>query len=251
MNRCSNHLLGVPIAQQNLNDLSDEALEAIRTKGKQIVFACANPHSIVTAQSDPDFMSALNDANQIVADGVGVAVMAKHLKISSGPRITGSDYFFSVMRGLNDSGTGRVFFFGSSDEVLDLISARLRREYPRLTIAGTYSPPFGTWSEEENELMIARINEAKPDVLWVGMTAPKQEKWVFANRHKLKVPVIGSVGAVFDFFAGTHPRAPRWMCRLGLEWVYRLMKEPRRMWRRNFISTPLFLLLVIKHHILR
>jgi N-acetylglucosaminyldiphosphoundecaprenol N-acetyl-beta-D-mannosaminyltransferase len=88
-------------------------------------------------------------------------------------------------------------------------------------------------------------------VLWVGMTAPKQEKWVHANARALSVPVIGSVGAVFEFFAGTNPRAPQWMCTLGIEWLYRLMREPRRMWRRNFVSTPRFLRMVMMHHVLR
>ena len=98
--------------------------------------------------------------------------------------------------------------------------------------------------------MIRLINDAQPDVLWVGMTAPKQETWVQTNRKRLRVPVIGSIGAVFDFYAGTHPRSPRWICRLGLEWVYRFVREPRRMWRRNFVSAPKFIGLIVWRHIL-
>ncbi len=97
--------------------------------------------------------------------------------------------------------------------------------------------------------MIATINEAEPDVLWVGMTAPKQEKWVHANVDSLNARVIGSVGAVFDFFAGTAPRAPQWMCSLGLEWLHRLAREPRRMWRRIFVSTPVFVRKVLAQHV--
>lgn len=99
--------------------------------------------------------------------------------------------------------------------------------------------------------MVEHIRAARPDVLWVGMTAPKQEKWVHANAAALDVPVIGSVGAVFDFFAGTNPRAPRWMCALGIEWVYRLAREPRRMWRRTVISAPRFLRMVVSRHVLQ
>ena len=99
--------------------------------------------------------------------------------------------------------------------------------------------------------MVASINDADPDVLWVGMTAPKQEKWVEANRHQLHAPVIASIGAVFDFYAGINPRAPQWMCTLGIEWLYRLLREPRRMWRRTFISAPKFVALVIWRHVLR
>lgn len=98
--------------------------------------------------------------------------------------------------------------------------------------------------------MVAKIQEARPDVLWVGMTAPKQEKWVEENRRQLDVAVIGSIGAVFDFYAGTHPRAPQWICKMGIEWMYRVIREPRRMWRRNFISSPKFVALVIWRHLL-
>ena len=98
--------------------------------------------------------------------------------------------------------------------------------------------------------MVQTINDAKPDVLWVGMTAPKQEKWVEENRHNLTVPVIGSIGAVFDFYAGTYARAPQWVCRIGLEWAYRFLLEPRRMWQRNCVSAPKFLWLVMSRHVL-
>jgi N-acetylglucosaminyldiphosphoundecaprenol N-acetyl-beta-D-mannosaminyltransferase len=142
-----------------------------------------------------------------------------------------------------------VFYFGSSDHVLALIRERMQRDFPHVEVCGTLSPPFGTWSSEENCVMVEKINAARPDVLWVGMTAPRQEKWVRANRRQLTAPVIGSIGAVFDFFAGTLPRAPGWMCRVGLEWLYRLIREPRRMWRRNFVSTPVFIWLVLRRHL--
>jgi N-acetylglucosaminyldiphosphoundecaprenol N-acetyl-beta-D-mannosaminyltransferase len=98
--------------------------------------------------------------------------------------------------------------------------------------------------------MVASINDADPDLLWVGMTAPKQEKWVEENRHRLHAAVIASIGAVFDFYAGVNPRAPQWMCKLGIEWLHRLVREPRRMWRRTFISAPKFVALVIWRHLL-
>lgn len=214
------------------------------------MFACANPHSLVVAQTDSEFKEALTQANLVVADGVGITLTAKMIGLSIGQRITGHDYFFSLLKSMQHRGQGRVFFFGSSQQVLALLARRFVAEFPELTLCGTYSPPFGSWSEEEDRRMTAVINEATPDVLWVGMTAPKQEKWVAANCGRLNARVIGSIGAVFDFYAGTYSRAPRWISKIGLEWAYRFILEPRRMWRRNFVSTPRFIWLVLKQHVL-
>ena len=250
MAREAGFLLGIPVDRKSLAVAIEESLQAIDRKISQRVFACANPHSLVVAQSDPSFQSALTQANLVVTDGVGVAFMARLVGVEIGPRITGADYFQAVLKAIQQRGGGRVFFFGSSQRVLDLIAKRFAADFPSLTLCGTLSPPFGSWSDEENRRMVQVISDAKPDVLWVGMTAPKQEKWVEANRRQLKTSVIGSIGAVFDFYAGNYARAPLWICRIGLEWVYRLMLEPRRMWQRNFVSAPMFLWLVLCRHVL-
>ncbi|NGZ96163.1 MAG: glycosyltransferase [Nitrospira sp. WS110] len=243
-------LLDIPIGSKPLTALTRDSLAAIEGNRAQTVFACANPHSLVIAQTDAAFKEALIRAEQVVADGVGITFMARLANVRRGPRITGHDYFFSLLNGLQQRGRGRVFFFGSSQLVLDLIAKRFVDDFPSLTLCGLCSPPFGSWSADENERMVQVINGARPDVLWVGMTAPKQEKWVEANRRHLQVPVIGSIGAVFDFYAGTHPRSPDWICKIGLEWAYRFMREPRRMWRRNVISAPKFVVLVMWRHLL-
>src|SRR3569623_1752908 len=222
--RDAGSLLGVAIDRKPLDQLVDDALDAITRRGPRVTFACANPHSLVTAQEDSFFLR---------------------------PRNTGSDFFSGVMESLERRGGGRVFFFGSSQRVLDLIAERCVREYPHVIVCGMLSPPYRQWSDEENEAMLMQINNARPDVLWVGMTAPKQEKWVEANQGRLHTPVVGCIGAVFDFYAGTYPRAPQWMCSAGIEWLYRLLKEPQRMWRRNLISSPLFVLLVLRRHLFR
>jgi N-acetylglucosaminyldiphosphoundecaprenol N-acetyl-beta-D-mannosaminyltransferase len=248
--RNAGQLLGIAIDRTSLKEATEEALHAIGRKIPPIVFACANPHSLAVAQHDGLFRTALTQANVVVADGVGVTMMARLVGVQIGPRVTGTDYFQAVLNALQQRGGGRVFFFGSSQRVLDLISARFASEYPSLTLCGTLSPPYGTWSEEENQRMVETISEARPDVLWVGMTAPKQEKWVEVNRQQLNTPVIGSIGAVFDFYAGTYSRAPQWICNIGLEWAYRFMLEPRRMWERNFVSAPKFVWLVVRRHVL-
>jgi N-acetylglucosaminyldiphosphoundecaprenol N-acetyl-beta-D-mannosaminyltransferase len=243
-------LLGVPIDRTPLDEAVSDAINAIEGLRSQLVFACANPHSLVEAQSDSEFRRALCHADLTVADGIGVILMARLARIPIGPRITGSDFFFAVLDALRRRGGGRVFFFGSSPQVIERIRERFVRDYGELTLCGTLSPPYRAWTDDENAAMVAQINAAAPDVLWVAMTAPKQEKWVDVNRGALSARVIGSIGAVFDFYAGTHPRAPRWMCKLGLEWLYRLLREPRRMWRRTLVSSPKFVGLMIWRHVL-
>ncbi|MFD2111277.1 WecB/TagA/CpsF family glycosyltransferase [Thiorhodococcus fuscus] len=240
-------ILSIPISERPLGALIDESLEAIHGTRPSVVFACANPHSVMVAQKDDTFREALQNADQVVADGAGLCLMARIARINVGPRITGDDYFRALMTRLNDSGEGRVFFFGSSPETLETIGRRFATDFPRLTLCGSLAPPFRSWTDEENSRMLAQINTARPDVLWIGMTAPRQEKWAQSNRKNLKAPVIGSIGAVFDFFAETKARAPDWVSNLGFEWAYRLALEPNRLWRRTLISAPTFVLAVIRN----
>lgn len=243
-------ILGIGINVINLGDAVAPSLEAINRERGHVVFACANPHSLVVAQSDREFKSALQYADLVVPDGIGIILAARIIGLDIPLRITGNDYYQAIMRAIDSKGGTRVCFFGSSQKVLDLIREKVEIEFPSVEICAMISPPYRDWSEAENNEMIAQINRARPDVLWVGMTAPKQEKWVQRNRDVIDVAVIGSIGAVFDFVAGTNPRAPDWMCRLCLEWLYRLIREPRRMWKRNFVSTPRFLGLAIWKHLL-
>lgn len=242
-------MLGISIGTRTLNQILDACETAIRERRNSFVFACANPHSLVVSRDDPDFRKALINASAVVADGVGCTLAATLAGVSVGPRITGSDYFAAIMTSLNRTG-GRAFFFGSSQAVLAKLTKRVSIDYPHVD-TDSLSPPYGPWSQEENRVMVEKICKFKPDVLWVGMTAPKQEKWVFANEAQLRVPVIGSIGAVFDYYAGVTQRAPQWICDLGLEWLYRLPREPRRLWRRTMISAPQFLWLVLCERIRR
>jgi N-acetylglucosaminyldiphosphoundecaprenol N-acetyl-beta-D-mannosaminyltransferase len=238
-------MLGISIWEEGLELLAERSVSAIdawrAARGQPFVFACANPHSLVVSERDPEFKSALQGASAVVADGVGLTMIARSLyggRMIS--RITGSDYFSTVMRALNGR-AGRTAFFGSRPEVLQRIVARCAVDFPRVIVAAAISPPYGAWSEEANARFLEEIRQADVDALWVGMTAPKQEKWVQANRQHLRAGVIGSVGAVFDYYAGTVKRAPSWVCRAGLEWAYRFVREPARLWERNFVSTPRFM----------
>jgi N-acetylglucosaminyldiphosphoundecaprenol N-acetyl-beta-D-mannosaminyltransferase len=235
-------ILEIPIGVSSLEDIAQDAVAAIDGRAGQIVFACANAHSMNMSRRDKKFRQALLDADQVVADGSGVRFVARLAGKDVGPRIIGQAYFEALMKKLKSRNSGRVYFFGSSEATLNLIDQRFKRDYPELTFCGATSPPFGEWSDEANEEFLAKINDARPDVLWVGMTAPKQEVWVYENRRSLDVPVIGSIGAVFDFFAGTVKSSPQWVRTIGLEALYRLAMEPRRLWRRVLISSVTFLI---------
>ncbi len=212
-----------------------------------------NAHSFNTAQKDDAFAEALKGGDYLIPDGAGIVKACRWLKAESRPkeRIAGWDLFTfemnrldSKMKECKNEGMkkGKVMFLGSSEKVLSLIRKRAARDYPNLEIV-TFSPPYKLeFSEEDNRTMIKAINDADPDLLWIGMTAPKQEKWAYSHWQELDIHChCGTIGAVFDFYAGTVKRAPLWWQRNSLEWLYRLLMEPRRMWRRYIIGNAMFL----------
>jgi N-acetylglucosaminyldiphosphoundecaprenol N-acetyl-beta-D-mannosaminyltransferase len=210
--------------------------------------ACLNPHSAAIARNDIDFDEALKAADYLVPDGAGIVLASRILGGGIRERITGSDVFRGVNEAMNSRGQGSCFFLGSSEEILARIREKMVKDFPNVEVLGTYSPPFkDEFTEEENRLMIEAVNMAKPDVLWVGMTAPKQEKWIYKNKDKLNVKFIAAVGGVFDFYSGNIKRNEYpWFLEHCLEWLPRLIQEPGRLWKRTFISAPLFLFLVLK-----
>lgn len=212
---------------------------------RQIVINTLNPHSLVTAQHDEEFKQALLHSDGLIPDGVGIVWAIQWLKGIRIDKIAGADLHLMVLKRLNQIG-GSVFYLGASKNTLTKIKERIQAEYPRIRV-GSFSPPYrNKFSEAETEAMIHQVNTFRPTVLFVGMTAPKQEKWIAANRHLLNARFISGVGAVFGFYGGTSARPPQWMIQVGLEWLGRLIKEPRRMWRRNFVSTPKFLYYILQ-----
>ena len=207
-----------------------------------------NAHSYNTALKDSLFAEVLVNGDALIPDGISVVKACRWLKAKSQPteRIAGWDLFVFEMERLNKRG-GRCMFMGSSENVLTRIKEKAAVEYPNIEVL-TYSPPYKPeFSEEDNKAIISAINNANPDLLWIGMTAPKQEKWTYSRWKELDIHChVGTIGAVFDFFAGTLERAPIWWQRHGLEWLYRLIREPRRMWKRYIIGNALFLWNVMK-----
>ncbi len=202
-----------------------------------------NAHSYNTALKDDLFAEALMKGDALIPDGASIVKACRWIKAKSQPkeRIAGWDLFEFEMERLNQRG-GKCMFMGSSEKVLGLIKERAAVVYPNIEVV-TYSPPYKPeFSKEDNDAIVAAINAANPDLLWIGMTAPKQEKWTYSHWKELNIHChVGAIGAVFDFFAGTVERAPIWWQEHGLEWLYRLLKEPKRMWRRYIIGNTLFL----------
>ena len=219
--------------------------------GKKLINTI-NAHSYNTALKDGLFAEALQRGDALIPDGASIVMACRWLKAKSQPkeRIAGWDLFEFEMERLNRTG-GKCFFMGSSENTLALIRERARKVYPNITVE-TYSPPYKPeFRDEDNRAIIGAIHRADPDLLWIGMTAPKQEKWTYSHWDELKIRChTGTIGAVFDFFAGTVERAPKWWQDHSLEWLYRLLKEPRRMWRRYIIGNALFIWNVAKERIL-
>lgn len=220
---------------------SKKELEAL-PEGKLLINTI-NAHSYNTALKDDFFAEALMKGDALIPDGASIVMACRKLKAKSQPkeRIAGWDLFTMEMERLNRKG-GTCFFMGSSEKVLKLIREKGKTVYPNIRIE-TYSPPYKPeFSEAENREIIEAINRANPDLLWIGMTAPKQEKWAYRHWNELHIHChCGTIGAVFDFFAGTMERAPMWWQEHSLEWLYRLIKEPKRMWRRYIIGNTLFI----------
>ena len=239
---------------KELNILGSKVELASLPEGKLLINTI-NAHSYNTARKDSRFAEALMNGDVLIPDGVSIVKACRWIKAKSQPkeRIAGWDLFSFEMEILERESVKcemlkkTVMFMGSSQRVLDLIVKRAAEVYPHLKVV-TYSPPYKPeFSDEDNKAIIDAINAANPDLLWIGMTAPKQEKWTYSHWEKLDIHChVGTIGAVFDFFAGTVERAPMWWQRHGLEWLYRLLKEPKRMWRRYIIGNALFLWNMLK-----
>lgn len=226
----------------------DKTLSSL-TPGKTLINTI-NAHSYNVSRTDEYFREALQQSDVLIPDGISVVLAMKWLSGQKLTKIAGADLFFYEMNRLQQNG-GKVFFLGSSQATLDKIKARAAKEFPGVQVY-TYSPPYKpAFSDEDNAGMLAAVNAVQPDVLFVGMTAPKQEKWAYQHYAQLQVGHIGCIGAVFDFYAGTVQRAPGWMIKLGLEWLYRLVKEPQRMWRRYLIGNTKFVYYVVREKLLK
>lgn len=208
-----------------------------------------NAYSYIMTLEDNFLREVLQKSEVLLPDGISIVYAIRWLTGKKIKKIAGADLFFYEMERLQKT-EGKCFFLGSTSDTLNKIYGRIEREYPNIKVQ-TYSPPFKSeFSDDDNSAMIDAINSFQPDVLMIGMTAPKQEKWAYNNFNRLNTGHICCVGAVFDFYAGTVKRAPKWLINIGFEWLYRLLREPKRMWRRYLIGNSKFLWQVSKEYII-
>lgn len=231
-------VLGTPIDPVSWEEALDRIWQLARRRQSSYVGIC-NAHSVVTAQQDPSFRAALEGSNMNTADGAPVAWMLRKLGHADQQRINGPDLMLRYCEQASQREES-IFLYGASQTTLDLLQQRLRRDWPNLKIAGAYSPPFRPLSAEEDAAIIKLINDSGAGTVWVSLGCPKQELWMAKQLGRIHAVMIG-VGAAFDYHAGTLRRAPVWMQKRGLEWLYRLVTEPRRLWRRYLVTNTAFI----------
>ncbi len=237
-------VLGVPVHVINLSNVVQQMDGWIRAGDIGRWIAVTSSHGIVEGFERPEFRKILESAALSVPDGRWTAnAAAAHLSLEP-QQVRGADLMWSFCA-LSNERRYSSYFLGDTEEVLERLTSRLNDQFPGMRIAGSYSPPFRPLSAEENEEIIRRINRANPHVLWVCLGLPKQERWISANLRKLRVPVVVAVGAAAKFVSGSVAPAPVWIREHGFEWLWRLISEPRRCWRRAMLYGPRFALFTI------
>ena len=238
-------IAGVDIDSVTMEEAINRIEQLIYKKQSSYVVT-PNVDHIVKLQKDEEFMTIYKGASLILADGQPLLWAANFLGTPLKAKVSGSDLFPQLCKRAALKGY-KLFFLGGRTGAGERCAANLMKRYEKLKITGIYSPPFGFENDlAENEKIIGMINEAQPDILFVGLGAPKQEKWIYHNKERLQVPVSIGVGVTFEFMAGMVKRAPKWMQSSGLEWFWRLIMEPRKLWKRYLIDDLSFFSLMLK-----
>ncbi|MFA1711682.1 WecB/TagA/CpsF family glycosyltransferase [Peribacillus frigoritolerans] len=234
-----------------LVEACDKVIEMAENKASYDYVVTPNVDHIIKLQKDFEFREVYESASLILADGMPLIWASKFLKRPLKEKVSGSDLFPEICKAAAEKNLS-VYFLGGLDNVAKKASETLIAKYPKLNVVGHYSPPFGFENDQlVNESVVLKIKKANPDILFVGVGAPKQEKWIFNNLNRLCVPVSLGIGASFDFIAGTKKRAPIWMQNSGLEWLYRFFQEPKRLFKRYFIDDSKFVYLLMKEKFLK
>lgn len=232
-------VLGVGISAIDIGDALQMIEWWIESRDQHYVCVCT-VNTVMECQKDPQLRKIVNSAGLATPDGVPLVWLTKLSGFRNVDRVYGPDLLLAFCALAENKGYSN-FFYGGADGVPEELAKNLQQRFPKLKIVGTFSPPFRPLTPEEDRSLREMIDTASPDVLWVGLSTPKQERWMADHLGYIRVPVMIGVGAAFDFLSGRVKQAPRWMQRSGLEWLFRLSQEPRRLWRRYLIYNPLFI----------
>ncbi len=243
-------VLGVRIDALQIQDVISQMEQWITQRDACRFIAVTNVHVVMEAQHDLSFRRILGTADLCVPDGMPLVWLGQFRGYPLKERVYGPDLLLRFC-GDTNSKCVRHFFYGGAAGVPEALASALRSRFPMLVIAGTYSPPFRPLTPEEDASVVAMINRTEADVLWVGLGCPKQERWMYEHRDKLNVPVLVGIGQAFDIHAGRLKQAPIWMRERGLEWLFRLASEPRRLWRRYLILNTKFIVGLIQEAVRR
>jgi N-acetylglucosaminyldiphosphoundecaprenol N-acetyl-beta-D-mannosaminyltransferase len=232
-------VLGVQLALTNYEETLDWIEAAIDAQQRGFVCAC-NVHTVMASREDPELAAALQQSALNVPDGLPLVWAINALGHSMSDRVYGPELMARACARAATTGQRFYLYGGRNQGALVQLALNLRQRHPGVKIVGGYSPPHRPLAEEERSAIASEINHTRADVVWVGIGVPKQEKWMAEMRPRLEAPILIGVGAAFDFHAGLVPQAPPWIQDSGLEWAYRLMQEPRRLWRRYLRYNPRF-----------
>ncbi len=236
------NVLGVGVSAVNMRRATTVVQSWIDARERSYV-CVSGVHGVMESRRCRGLRAIHNDAGMVLPDGMPLVWLLRLAGFRDADRVCGPEFMPQFIAGSVARGD-RHYFYGGSEAALAALQQRLGERVPGVVIVGAYSPPYRALSAEEDEAVVAAINAARPDVVWVGLSTPKQERWMAAHRERLEAPVLIGVGAAFDMQAGLVPRAPPFLRRTGFEWTYRLVKEPRRLWKRYLSSNPLFVLLI-------
>lgn len=240
---CRVDVLGVGISAVNLTTARDEITRWIEV-GEPHYVCVTGVHGVMESQRDPELLAIHNASGLTTPDGMPMVWAGRRAGADWMSRVYGPDLMLSVLERAAERGWNS-FLYGGKGGVPELLAANLKERIPGLKIAGMYSPPFRPLTPAEDEEIVGQINATGADLVWVGLSTPKQERWMAAHTGRLMAPVMLGVGAAFDFHAGLVPQAPPWMQKRGLEWFYRLTREPQRLWKRYLRNNPAFLARII------
>ncbi len=239
-------ILKININRGSLEDIVNESIKLAKERKKHYI-CVPNAYLTVIANNDNEVLNIINKAEFVIPDGMPLVWYSKTFKKSISSRISGYDFFYQYCKKMDQNKMSCFLFGGENEDVARRIIKRIKEDFGNIEIAGYFTPPFlEEFKGDIKKEILSIINKKKPDVVWVGLSAPKQEKWIYDNIRRLDAKMVCGVGAVFNFYSGKVKRAPQWMQKIGFEWLFRMFAEPRRLFKKYVVFNTKFTLLILK-----